>query len=101
MKLIGWKTEKLGPFFSQNRLFWLKFRDFVKKTKNRSKKCVFVNSRFKFGFFVSPVYFQSVAAYNKFVAPKTEKSHRFFWDFGGQNHLKNVKKIEIIKENTL
>ena len=77
MEQIDWETKKLGPFFSQNRLFWLKFGDFVKKSKKCSKNCVFANFRLKFGFFFSRVYFQSVAAYIKFIAPKTKKLQRF------------------------
>ena len=71
-KLINWRKKKLGPFFSQNQLFWLKFGDFVKKSKNRSKNRVFENFRLKFAIFFSRVYFQSVTTYNKFISWKSK-----------------------------
>ena len=95
MKVICWEREKLGPFFGQNRLFWLKFGHFVKKSKNRPKNRVFDFFGLKMKFFSRKPVLKSYAVYKKLKSPKTKKLGPFF----SQNWLFQLKFGDFVKKS--
>ena len=91
------KTKKLGPFFVKYRLFRLKLRILVKKTKNWSKNRIFYILKMKFG--VSDEFYTYISeqTYKKWFYPKIKQLGPFF----AKNCLFQLKLRILVKKRNI